>query len=38
MSLHIAFTAGNRKQAQDFYRSALEANGKDNGALGLRPQ
>ena len=36
--LHIAFTAGNRKQVQDFYRSALEAGGKDNGALRLRPQ
>ena len=36
--LHIAFTAGNRKQVQDFYRAALEAGGKDNGAPGLRPQ
>ena len=35
--LHIAFTAENRKQVQDFYRAALEAGGKDNGAPGLRP-
>lgn len=35
--LHIAFTAENRQQVQDFYRAALEAGGKDNGAPGLRP-
>jgi len=35
--LHIAFKADNRKQVQDFYRAALEAGGKDNGAPGLRP-
>jgi len=35
--LHLAFTAENRKQVQDFYRAALEAGGKDNGAPGLRP-
>lgn len=36
--LHIAFTAANRKQVQDFYRAALEAGGKDNGAPGVRLQ
>jgi catechol 2,3-dioxygenase-like lactoylglutathione lyase family enzyme len=35
--LHLAFTAENRKQVQDFHRAALEAGGKDNGAPGLRP-
>ena len=35
--LHLAFTAENRQQVQDFYRAALEAGGKDNGAPGLRP-
>lgn len=36
--LHLAFTAESRCQVQDFYRAALEAGGKDNGAPGLRPQ
>ena len=36
--LHLAFIAGSRQQVQDFYRAALEAGGKDNGAPGLRPQ
>jgi catechol 2,3-dioxygenase-like lactoylglutathione lyase family enzyme len=35
--LHLAFAAENRQQVQDFYRAALEAGGKDNGAPGLRP-
>ncbi|HET6603427.1 MAG TPA: VOC family protein [Xanthomonadaceae bacterium] len=35
--LHLAFTAGNRKQVEAFYRAAMEAGGKDNGAPGLRP-
>jgi catechol 2,3-dioxygenase-like lactoylglutathione lyase family enzyme len=35
--LHLAFTAENRQQVEDFYRAALEAGGKDNGAPGLRP-
>ncbi len=35
--LHLAFTAGNRQQVEDFYRAALEAGGKDNGAPGVRP-
>lgn len=36
--LHLAFTAGNRRQVEAFHRAALEAGGKDNGAPGLRPQ
>ena len=35
--LHVAFTAENRRQVDAFYRAALEAGGKDNGAPGLRP-
>jgi catechol 2,3-dioxygenase-like lactoylglutathione lyase family enzyme len=35
--LHIAFVAANRKQVDEFYRAALDAGGKDNGAPGLRP-
>jgi hypothetical protein len=27
-----------RQQAEDFYRAALAAGGKDNGAPGLRPK
>lgn len=34
--LHLAFTADNRKQVDEFHRAALEAGGKDNGAPGLR--
>jgi predicted lactoylglutathione lyase len=36
--LHLAFTAENHRQVEDFYRAALEAGGKDNGAPGLRPK
>ncbi len=36
--LHLAFTAANRQQVEAFYRAALAAGGKDNGAPGLRPQ
>jgi len=36
--LHLAFTAESRRQVDAFYRAALEAGGKDNGAPGLRPQ
>ncbi|AXF25274.1 VOC family protein [Burkholderia pyrrocinia] len=36
--LHIAFMAGNRQQVDAFYRAALAAGGKDNGAPGLRPR
>ena len=35
--LHLAFAAGNRQQVEAFYRAALEAGGKGNGAPGLRP-
>jgi len=34
--LHLAFAAENRQQVEAFYRAALEAGGKDNGAPGLR--
>jgi catechol 2,3-dioxygenase-like lactoylglutathione lyase family enzyme len=36
--LHLAFVAETRQQVDEFYRAALEAGGKDNGAPGLRPQ
>lgn len=36
--LHLAFVAENRQQVDAFYRAALEAGGKDNGAPGLRPR
>jgi catechol 2,3-dioxygenase-like lactoylglutathione lyase family enzyme len=36
--LHLAFVAENRQQVEAFYRAALAAGGKDNGAPGLRPQ
>jgi catechol 2,3-dioxygenase-like lactoylglutathione lyase family enzyme len=35
--LHLAFAAESRKQVDEFYRAALAAGGKDNGAPGLRP-
>jgi catechol 2,3-dioxygenase-like lactoylglutathione lyase family enzyme len=36
--LHLAFTAENREQVEAFYRAAMEAGGKDNGAPGLCPE
>jgi catechol 2,3-dioxygenase-like lactoylglutathione lyase family enzyme len=36
--LHLAFTANRRDQVDAFYRAALAAGGKDNGAPGLRPR
>jgi catechol 2,3-dioxygenase-like lactoylglutathione lyase family enzyme len=36
--LHIAFVAESRHHVDAFYRAALEAGAKDNGAPGLRPQ
>jgi catechol 2,3-dioxygenase-like lactoylglutathione lyase family enzyme len=33
--LHLAFTAENRGQVDAFYRAAMEAGGRDNGAPGL---
>ena len=35
--LHLAFTAENRQQVDDFHRLALEVGAKDNGAPALRP-
>jgi hypothetical protein len=35
--VHIAFTAQSRAQVAEFYRLALRAGGRDNGAPGLRP-
>ncbi len=36
--LHLAFTADNRRQVDDFHRAALDAGGQDNGPPGLRPE
>ena len=36
--LHFAFAAANRAQVDAFYRAALGAGGRDNGAPGLRPR
>ena len=36
--LHLAFRAKTRQQVDAFYRDALQAGGRDNGAPGLRPQ
>ena len=36
--LHIAFKAERREQVDAFYRAALAAGAKDNGAPGLRPR
>ena len=36
--LHFAFAAENRQQVEAFYRAALAAGGRDNGAPGLRPK
>lgn len=35
--LHIAFVAPSRAEVDSFYKAALAAGGKDNGAPGLRP-
>ena len=35
-SAHVAFLADSRAQVDSFYRAALNAGGKDNGAPGLR--
>ncbi len=34
---HVAFAASSRAEVDAFYRAAMEAGGKDNGAPGLRP-
>ena len=36
--LHLAFRAENRQQVDAFYRAAMAAGGKDNGAPGLCPE
>jgi catechol 2,3-dioxygenase-like lactoylglutathione lyase family enzyme len=36
--LHVAFTCPDRATVDAFYRAALEAGGRDNGAPGLRPE
>ena len=36
--LHVAIAANHRSAVDAFYRAALAAGGKDNGAPGLRPQ
>ena len=36
LPLHIAFAAASHEQVREFYRAALEAGGRDNGAPGLR--
>ena len=35
--LHLAFVAETRQQVEAFYRAALAAGARDNGAPGLRP-
>lgn len=35
--MHIAFTTQSRAEVDAFYRAALSAGGKDNGARRLRP-
>jgi catechol 2,3-dioxygenase-like lactoylglutathione lyase family enzyme len=36
--VHLAFSAANRAEVRAFYDAAIAADGKDNGAPGLRPQ
>ena len=36
-ALHLAFTAQNHAQVDEFYRRAMAAGAKDNGPPGLRP-
>ena len=36
--VHIAFAAGNRAEVDAFYKAAIAAGGKDNGAPGIRAQ
>jgi catechol 2,3-dioxygenase-like lactoylglutathione lyase family enzyme len=35
--VHVAFTAANRRQVDAFYKTAIAAGARDNGAPGLRP-
>jgi catechol-2,3-dioxygenase len=34
--MHIAFSAGSRKQVEEFYQAALNAGGRSNGGPGIR--
>ena len=36
-AVHIAFSAKDRKQVDEFYKAALASGGKDNGTPGPRP-
>ena len=36
-SVHVAFSADSRAAVDAFYRAAIAAGGRDNGASGLRP-
>ena len=36
-AVHVAFRAGHRAQVDAFYKAAIAAGGRDNGAPGLRP-
>jgi len=36
--VHIAFQAQSRKQVDEFYKAAITAGGKDNGAPGVRKE
>ncbi len=36
--LHVAFEAKNKEQVESFYKTALEAGAKDNGAPGYRKE
>ena len=35
---HVAFTAKNKEEVESFYKAALDAGGKDNGAPGYRKE
>jgi catechol 2,3-dioxygenase-like lactoylglutathione lyase family enzyme len=35
---HVAFAVGTRAEVDAFYRAAMAAGGRDNGAPGLRPE
>ena len=37
-SSHVALAADQRKVVDEFYKAAIAAGGRDNGAPGLRPQ
>jgi catechol 2,3-dioxygenase-like lactoylglutathione lyase family enzyme len=36
--VHVAFASPNRATVDEFYKAAIAAGGRDNGAPGLRPQ